>query len=144
MNTMQKMACLILITISLGLILSCAAVTILYVNFGFPKAAAGIGFIGIAGLGGLGPWLFKDDKGKIAFDERDRVINRRSALAGFAAAYLFMGMACMIPFFVMSPRATLQVHWLPMIFMGAGLSHFFVFSLAILIQYGSAPKGETS
>ncbi len=143
MNRMQKMACLILITISLGLILSCAAVTILYIKFGFPIAGAGLGFLGIVGLGGLGPWLFKEDKGKIAFDERDRVINMRSVLAGIAAGYLFMGLACMIPFFVMGPDGQLSAKWLPMIFGGAGISHFFIHSLVILVQYGSAGKGES-
>ncbi len=143
MNRMQKMAWLMVIAISLGLILSCVAVAILYSKFGFPKAVAGIGFIGIAGLAELGPWIFKKDKVKIAFDERDRVINRRSALAGFAAAYLFMGLACMIPFFVMGPNGQLSVKWLPMIFMGAGISHFFIHSLMILIQYGRARKGES-
>jgi hypothetical protein len=141
---MQKMACLMVITISLGLILSGVAVTILYAKFGFPIAGAGLGFLGIVGLGGLGPWLFKKDKGKIAFDERDSVINRRSALAGFAAAYLFMGLACMIPFFVMGPDGQLSAKWLPMIFMGAGISNFFFHSLMILIQYGRTRKGEES
>jgi hypothetical protein len=48
----------------------------------------------------------------------------------------------MIPFFVLGPKANIPVTWLPMIFGGAGLSHFFAHSVAILVQYGWGGKGE--
>ena len=140
MSRAQKMALLMVITTSFGFILSCIAIAILYLKFGMPKALAGLGFLGIAGFGGLGPLIFKKDKGKVTFDERDRLIQRRAALAGFAAAYLVAGLACMIPFFVLGPKANVSVIWLPMIFMGAGISHFFVHSVVILVQYGRGGK----
>ena len=144
MNKAQKMAWLFVITISVAVLLAGGAVGILYVKVGMPKALAGLGFLGIAGLGGLEPLIFKKDKGKVTFDERDRVINLRSALAGFGAAYMVVGLGCMIPFFVLGPKANVSVTWLPMIFMGAGISHFFVHSVAILVQYGRGDKGEKS
>ncbi len=140
MNRAQKVAWLFVITISVAVLLAGGAVGILYFKLGLPKALAGLGFLGIAGFGGLGPLIFKKDKGKVAFDERDRLIKRRAALAGFTAAYLVVGLSCMIPFFVLGPKANVSVTWLPMIFMGAGISHFFAHSVAILVQYGRGGK----
>jgi hypothetical protein len=48
----------------------------------------------------------------------------------------------MIPFFVLGPNAKVSVAWLPVIFMGAGISHYFIYSVAILSQYGWRSKGD--
>jgi len=101
-----------------------------------PKALAGLGFLGITGLGGLGPLIFGKDKGKVMCDERDRLINYRAALAGFGAAYIVTGLMCMLPFFILGYEATISITWLPMIFVAPGLTLFFVHSIAILVQYG--------
>ncbi|MCK4959377.1 MAG: hypothetical protein KAT00_08245 [Planctomycetes bacterium] len=142
MNQTQKMAWLIVLSILVGLVLSVTAVAVSATKYGFPRALAGFGFMGLAGLGGLGPVIFKKDPGPVAFDERDQLIKRRSALAGFAASYLFMGLACMIPFFVLGPKATISVNCLPYIFMGAGISTFFVTSVAVLVLYGKSRVEE--
>lgn len=136
MNRHQKMAWMVVVCISSALVLSLVAVGILAMYVGMPRAWAGLGFMGLAGLGGLAPLVFQKDQGPVASDERDQLYQRRAALAGFAAAYILSGSACMIPFFALGPKATIGVHWLPMIFMGAGLSHYLVYSLAILSQYG--------
>ncbi|MBW8000753.1 MAG: DUF2178 domain-containing protein [Planctomycetes bacterium] len=140
MNRSQKAAWLIVITTSIALIASGTAITIFYSAFGFPKASAGLGFLGIAGIGGLARIVFKKDKGNVTVDERDNKINKRAALAGFGAAYLFVGLACMTPFFVLGPDASIKVFWLPMIFMIAGVTNFYVHSIAILVQYGKGGK----
>lgn len=144
MKRVQRIAWSLVITITLALIVSGVAVAVLYPRFGFPKAFMGFGFMGIAGLGGFSPLLFRQDKGKVTFDERDRTIKRRAALAGFATSYLFVGLACMIPFSILGPKASISVVWLPHIFGGAALIAFYVTSWAILIQYGRTGKGETS
>lgn len=135
MNRAQKMAFFTVIVISIALATSGIAVTILYFLWGFPKASAGLAFMGITGLAGFAQMIFKKDKGKVEFDERDIIIGRRSALAGFTTAYLVFGLACMTPFFILGPHASIKVTWLPMIFMAAGISHFYVLSIATLIQY---------
>ena len=139
MNREQKIAWFFVITISLSFVLSCIAVAILYVKLGMPRALAGLGFMGIAGLGGFSPLIFRKDKGKATFDERDKLIKRKAA---FGTSYLFVGLACMIPFSVLGPKASISVTWLPNIFMGAALSAFFVTSVAILVQYKRGRKGE--
>ncbi len=146
MNRAQKIARFNLIVISTSLILSTIAVSVLYFAVGMPmrRAFGGLGFIGICGLMGLSPLLYKKERDKVSFDERDRLIKERATLGGFTAAYLFVGMACMIPFFVLGPKANVSVTWLPMIFMGACISHFLIHSIVILEQYGWRGKGEKS
>ena len=70
MNREQKIAWCLVIFITLGIILSASAIAILRFKLGWawPKAFAGYGFMGIAGLGGFAPLFIKKDKGKIAFD----------------------------------------------------------------------------
>jgi len=143
MNRAQKIAWSLVITISTGLIAGCLAFAVLYFKVGMPRALAGFALIGIAGLGGLSSLIFRKDKGKVAFDERDEVIKRKAALASFASALLFVGLACMIPFFVLGPNAAISVTWLPNIWIGAFLTSFFVHSVTILVQYGWRNKNES-
>ena len=142
MNRAQKIAWLFVITISLAAVISCIAVTVAYFMVGMPKALAGLGFMGIAGLGGFGPLIFGKDKGNVTFDERDKQIKRRAALAMFGASFLVVGAVCMIPFFILGPKASISVTWLPSIFGAAGICAFFAHSVAILVQYARTGKGE--
>ena len=142
MNRIQKMAWWMVIWISAGVILAAIAVAVLHFIIGMPWSIsrAGLGFLGIAGFGGFASLVFKKDPGKVTCDERDTLINRRAAIAGFGAAYIIVGLACMLPFFILGPAATISVVWLPDIFMAAGLTAFFVHSVAILVQYGWRAK----
>jgi hypothetical protein len=145
MNRMQKISWLMVITQGVAFLSAVIAVVILYHLFGFPKAWAGVAFLGIAGFGGLGPMIFKKDPGPIQCDERDRAINSTAAKAGFGASYLIFGLLCMGIWFVKGPNAVIDVGVLPMIWMLAGLTSFFVHALTILILYGrdNTFKGET-
>jgi hypothetical protein len=136
MRRIQKMALLIFVAISTAILLSIVAVIIGFFIVGMPRALAGLGFMGIAGIGGLGPLVFRKDKGKVEYDERDKQIQQRAALIQFACAYLFTGLACMIPFFVLGPNTKIQAHWLADVFGGTGLVAFYSWSIAILSQYG--------
>lgn len=142
MNRAQKTAWLLVITISAGFVLSCIAVVILYIKSGMPTALAGFAFMAVAGLGGLGPSIFKKDKGNVTFDERDKLIKEKAKLAGFTASFLFAGLACMTPFFVFGPKASISVSWLPNIWAGTFLTAFFIHSVAVLVQYGREEKSH--
>ena len=142
MNRAQKTAWLLVITISAGFVLSCIAVVILYIISGMPTALAGFAFMAVAGLGGLGPSIFKKDKGNVTFDERDKLIKEKAKLAGFTASFLFAGLACMTPFFIFGPKTSISVSWLPNIWAGTFLTAFFVHSVAILVQYGREEKSH--
>jgi hypothetical protein len=136
MNRIQKISWWMIAWISVGMIAAAIDVAVLYFKIGMPKAMAGLGLLGIAGFGGLGPLIFKKDADKVTCDERERLIFIRSAVAGFASAFLVTGLACMLPFSLLGPEATISIRWLPMIFGAAALTSFFVHALAILIQYG--------
>lgn len=142
MNRVQKIAWVFVTSITVAFVISLMAVGVAYYYVGMPKALYGFCLMGLAGLAGLAPLLVKKDEGPVQADERDVSIQKRAARAGFATAYLVFGAACMIPFFVLGPNAKVGVTWLPTIYMGAGFSHFFVYSFAILSQYGWASNGE--
>jgi hypothetical protein len=136
MNGVQKTAWWMVGSISTGMLAGIIAFALLYIKVGLPRAYAGFAFMAIAGLGGLAPGIFRKDKSKVAMDERDKLIKERAALAAFTASYLFTGLVCMIPFFILGPKAMVSVIWLPSIWFGTFLIAFFVRSVAILIQYG--------
>lgn len=142
MKRIRKIALAFVISTSLAIVLTVIAVTILYFKFGMPKALYGVGMIGFAGLGGIASPFIRKDKEKVIFDERDALVKEKAALIGFTAAFLFTGLACMIPFFILGPKASIFVVWLPQIWMGTFITQFFFYSLAILIQYGRENKGE--
>jgi hypothetical protein len=136
MNRIQKMSWLMVITQGVALLSAAVAVAILYYLFGFPVAKAGFAFLGIAGIGGLGPILFRKDPGAVTCDERDRAINSTAAKAGFGASYGIFGLLCMGIWFAKGPDAVIDVGVLPIIWMLAGMTCFFVHALTILILYG--------
>jgi len=107
-----------------------------------PQALKGLAFMGLSGLGSLSVFIFKKEKGKVTFDERDKLIQKRAGLAGFALSYLFVGLACMIPFYVMDRQALIPVRWLPQIFIGACITHFFFYSITIVCEYGLGRKNH--
>ena len=141
MNRLQKIAWAFVIIIPLAVGLAAISTTLLYLKYGFPRATAGLGFLGLAGLAGAAPAIFRKDNEMATPDERDQMISKNAAMTGFASAYGIVGFGCMLPFYILGHKAVIEVSWLPMIFMAAGLTHFFAYSLAILIQYGRANKG---
>jgi hypothetical protein len=136
MNRACKLARFTVIVISTSCVLSGGAFLILYFTLGLPKASAGLAFMSLIFLLGFTPLMYRKDQGKVVCDERDIEINGKAVAAGFVTAYLVMGLACMLSFFVLGPKGTLSVQWLPMIFMGGGLSHGLVHSIVILVEYG--------
>ena len=144
MNRAQKMAWFTLICVGVGMVLSGAAVMVFAFKFGFPKAFAGLAFMGIVGLAGLSPVIFRKKPGEVELDERDRMIQRRASWAGFGTSYGFFGLACMTAWFVIGPKGSISVNVLPQIFIGGMIAMIFVQSVAILIGYGRRGKGEKS
>lgn len=136
MNRIQKMAWWIVGWISVAMIIALVAVAIGY------KAINGCGFLGISGLAGLAPLIFRKGKGRVTCDERDILINRRAVIAGFVSSYLVTGLTCMLPFFILGSQASISVVWLPNIFLVVGVVSFFIHSVAILVQYGLENKND--
>ncbi len=143
MNRAQKISWSLVITMSLGLILSVIAVAILYPKFGMPKALCGFGLIFfIGGLGGLSVFIFKKDKGKVTSDERDKLIEKNASLAGFGAVYLYVIILSILPPIIFGPDKSIQIPstWSLGLLIGAGFCQAYAQSIAFLIQYGWGSK----
>ena len=141
MNRTQKIAWLIVITMSAAFVISCIAVIVLAGKYGFPKAFyIGFSFMAIAAIGGLGPLIFRNDKGKVTYDERDRVIQLKAARAGFAISYLVFGLISMITWRVIGSGNSISVNVLPQIWGVSAMSMFLTQSITVLVLYGRRPK----
>jgi hypothetical protein len=137
---MQKMSWMTVICAGLGMILSVVTVAILSFKVGFPRAQAGFAFMALAGFAGLAPAIFKKEKGAVALDERDRMIQLHATKAGFAASYGVFGCLSMGIWIYCGPDKLINVNTLPQIWMAAFITAFFVQSLTTLILYGKDNK----
>ena len=144
MNREQKMAWVCVICMSFPIT---AAFTVLLIHFfvGKPKALYAVYITWLALPLSLLICLFiPKDKGKVTRDERDLMIRKNAAHAGFIGAFLFTCFACLIPFFVLGPKAVISVKWLPQIWFGTTVAQFFFYALTIIVDYGRAGEGEKS
>ncbi len=141
MNRTQKDAVFNLIVFSIAALITTATIITLYCLFGWPKAALGLAFISIGGLGGLSPFIFKKDAGAVTYDERDKLINRTAALGGFAASYIWFCLTGTAFVMLLTPEL-LKSFGLPLMIFGGLLVVFIVRSIMLLILYGRCDKGE--
>lgn len=142
MSRAQKIARFNLIVILIALSLSAIAVGVFYFVVDLPirRAFGGFGFMGITGLMGLSPLLYKKGRGKVSFDERDELINYRAVLAAYSVFWLVFTAACMIPWLIIGPSGSISVNVLPIMLFGIGITLMLVHSLVILVQYGRGGK----
>jgi uncharacterized membrane protein YccF (DUF307 family) len=144
MNRAQRIAWFTLIILALALGFSLAAFCLGYFILGVPanRAAAGFGFIGIMGLLGLIPILFRKDKDKVQCDERDLMIQRKAAVAAYAIFWVLFVAAAMVPWFITGPDGTITVDYLPWMVFGGMFVVMLVQAIVTLEQYGWTNKGE--
>jgi hypothetical protein len=135
---MQKIAWFNLIVVSLALGLSVIAFGIAHFIFGLPagRAAGGFGLIGIMGLSGLSPVLFRKDKGKVQYDERDIAIQRKAVGTAYALFWVLFVAAAMIPWFVIGPNGTITTNYLPWMVFGGMFVVMLLQSIVTLNEYG--------
>ena len=146
MNRAQKIARFDLIVMSIALTLSVIAVCVIYFIVGLPihRALGGFGFIGICGLMGLSPFLYKKGTDKVSFDERDHLIQRRAIIGAYSVFWFLFVLAAMIPFFVLGPEGTISVKYLPAMVFGGMITVTLVKSIVTLEEYGWQDEGEKS
>ena len=148
MNRIQKIAWLMVISIRTAVLLSTVTVGVLYYLYGFPRAWAGLAFLGLSGIGGLGEAIFKKDPGPVQMDERDREIIFKAHRASMVLSYLVFGMLSMgiwAAYYFYFKIETISIHILPNVYMAAGITAFFSNALMTLILYGrdNTREGET-
>jgi hypothetical protein len=141
---MQKIAWFNLIVILLALGLSVVAFAIFHFVLGLPvnRAAGGFGFMGIMGFCGLSPVLFRKDKSKVQFDERDTTIQRKAAIVAYSVFWLLFVAATMIPWFIIGPNGTITVNYLPWMVFGGMCVVMLLQSIVTLNEYGWRGDGD--
>ncbi len=144
MNRAQKIARFNLIVILTALFLSTIAVSVLYFVVGLPvrRAVGGFGFIGICGLMGLTPFLYKKGSDKVSFDERDLMIMRVASLVAYSIFWVLFVLAAMVPFFVLGPKGMVSVKYLAAMVFGGMIIVVLVQSVITLGAYGWGVKGK--
>ncbi len=146
MNREQKTARFSLIVILIALTLSVIAVGVLYFVVGLPirRALGGFAFIAICGLMGLAPILYKKERGRVSFDERDLLIQKKATLRAYTIFWVLFILAAMILFFILGPKGTISVKYLPAMVLGGMVTVMLVQSIVTLEEYGRRGKGEKS
>ncbi|NIP23766.1 MAG: hypothetical protein GWN67_15810 [Phycisphaerae bacterium] len=144
MNRAQKIARFNLIVIMTALVISAIAVSVLHFVVGLQmrRALGGFGFIGICGLTGLSQLLYKKERDKVSFDERDLMILRRASLGAYSIFWFLFVLAAMIPFVVMGPKGAVSVKYLAAMVFGGMIVVVLVQSIITLELYGCREKGE--
>jgi hypothetical protein len=138
MNRAQKIARFNLIVILIALVLSVLAVGVSYFVIGLPirRAVGGFGLLGICGLMGLSPILFRKEPGEVDFDERDLLIQRKAVLGAYSIFWFLFVLAAMIPFFVLGPDGRVSVKYLAAMVFAGMITVALVQSIATLELYG--------
>lgn len=142
MNRWQQIARFNLIVTLISLTISVTASGVLYFVVGLPvqRALGGFGFVGVCGLTGLSPLLYRRGHGKVGFDERDLLIHRKAWLASYSIFWLLFVLAAMIPLLVLGPKETISVKYLPAMLFGGWVTVMLVQSIVTLEGYGWRDK----
>ena len=138
MNRTQRIAKFNLTVMLVALGLSALGVGVSNFVIGLPirRAVGGLGLLGICGLMGLSPILFRKKPGEVDFDERDLLIQRKAWLGAYSIFWFLFVLAAMIPFFVLGPDGKVSVKYLAaMVFTGMAVVTL-VQSIATLELYG--------
>ncbi len=75
-------------------------------------------------------------------DERDSLIEKRAVIAAFVSVWILLFAATIIPRFIVGIDGAIPVWSLAFINVGIVLVVLFVYSLAVLVQYGRGSKEE--
>ena len=131
-----------MIVVSLALGLSLAAFGLACFVFKLPpgRATGGFGLFGIMGLLGLIPVLFRKNKDKVQWDERDMVIHHKAVVAAYATFWGVFVVAAMIPWFVTGPNGTVPATYLPWMVFGGMFIVELVQAIVTLTHYGWTNK----
>jgi hypothetical protein len=84
--------------------------------------------------------LFRKKQGVVEFDERDKLIHKRSLLVVYFVIWGFFITACIVPYLMFGPTGSIPVYIMPVILYGTFIVTMLVHSVLILVQYGRGGK----
>ena len=145
MHPQQRHARFNLIVASAAAIPCVVGYAVLFTLYGPRIAMAAFAFLGISGLWGLGGRFYRKKKESptVIMDERDEDIRRRAMLIGWGVDWLFWGLLCTVPCFVVVFRSgfegmlepVIPVVCLPFVYGATGFLHVSAWSIAVLVLY---------
>ncbi len=100
----------------------------------------GLAFFIVFGVIGLFVLLFRKKQGVVEFDERDKLIHKRSLLVVYFVIWGFFITACIVPYLMLGPTGSISVYIMPVILYGTFIVAMLVHSVLILVQYGRGGK----
>ena len=146
MHPQQKHARFNLIVALSVVVLAGLGYAVLFTLYGPKRAIAAFAFFGLCGLWGFGGRFYgkKGNSPAVTMDERDEDIRRRAMVIAWAVDWLYWGLICMVPWFVVvfgtgleaTQEPLIPVFWLPLAYMVTGLVHTSAWSIAVLVLYG--------
>ncbi len=142
MNRNQKIAMFSVVVILLSILASAGAVALLAKKWGFPQALTGLCLLGLIGFSGMGSSLFRKPKETVDYDERDEMIHKKAAKAGFNISYGFFVAACMAAHSIVGTKGYVPAYVLPLIVAGGFTTVFLVGSIVKLIEYSRVPNHD--
>lgn len=135
MNRAQKIAAFNLIVMLLAL-----AIVLLSGFMKLPHLVGAIELIFVSGLIFASPLLFRRKLGRVSFDERDAIINKRATTTAYTVFWIAFIFICLIPMLALGPRKSIPVSVLPFILFCGAIIVRIVWSVTIIVQYGRGNK----
>ncbi len=90
-------------------------------------------------------FLFKKQSpAEVESDERDSLIIKRAVLISFVSTWLLLAASCIIPRFIVGYSGCIPIWVLSLVDFCIFMAAIFIYSAAVLIQYGRGNKGEKS
>ncbi len=142
MKRIQKIAWSFVISMTLAMVLCILAFAARLLNFCSPMLFIYLA-AGAMGVGVFVAFRVKPDKGAVMIDERDKLIEKNAALAGFGIVWL-VAILAFILFFAIAPNAKISSREAILLFAAVVLGYPYVMFISILIQYGREPKEKNN
>ena len=85
----------------------------------------------------------KQSLAEVESDERDKLIMKRAILASFVSVWIMLAGVCIIPRFIVGYTGSIAVWVLSLINFAILLIATFIYSVAVLVQYGWGTKEKS-
>ena len=139
MNKTQKISWFNLIMMLLG-----SAMVFLTAFMELPHLVAVVELVVVFTLVFISPVFFRKKPGRVSFDERDAIINQRAMLVGSCAAFGCIGGQILVKLMGIGLEGSVRIYEVIALYIGGLICLVVAKSVAILVQYGWAGKGEKS
>ena len=146
MNKTQKASIFALVIyLFAALLISCAFTTMFMLNR-LPVFAAYLSLIAVFAMPVIAFFFMrkKQSPAEPDSDERDKIIKQKAVLAAFVSVWILLIASNTIQRFFVGEAGSVPVDLLSIIHIGVFLGSMIIYSIAVLIQYSRAGKGEKS